>query len=180
MIHTVRRLYFVWDFEKQAKWLSDMAEKGLYLISVGFGRFDFEEGEPGRYTYRMEWLRHRPGSGESVSYIRFLEETGAEYVAAFKHWVYFRKQTAEGAFDLYSDLDSRLNHLKRLITLMLCLIPLLLPAIALNAWVWIKLQETPNAVMAGALAVFLLFMTSGLYKIARKYRRLKNERILHE
>ena len=180
MIHTVRRLYFVWDFEKQMQWLNEMAEKGLHLKNVGFGRFDFEEGEPGGYVYRMEWLRYRPGSGESVSYIRFLEETGAEYVASFKHWVYFRKQTTEGAFDLFSDLDSRINHLKRLITLMLCLILLLLPAIAFNAWVWLRLRETPSAVMAGALTVFLLPMTSGLYKIARQYRQLKNERILRE
>jgi hypothetical protein len=180
MIHTVRRLFFVWDFEKQVKWLNDMAEKGLHLKNVGFGRFDFEEGEPGGYTYCMEWLRHRPGSGESVSYIKFLEETGAEYVASFKHWVYFRKQTTEGAFELFSDLDSRLCHLKRLMILMFCLIPLLLPAIALNIWVWVRFWETPNAVMAGALAVFLLFMINGLYKIASQYRNLKNERILHE
>ena len=180
MIQTVRRLYFVWDFEKQVKWLNEMAEKGLHLKSVGLGRFDFEEGEPGGYSYRMEWLRRRPGSGESESYIRFLEETGAEYVASFKHWAYFRKQTADGAFDLYSDLDSRLGHLKRLMTLMLCLIPLLLPAIVLNVWVWVRFWETAIAVMAGALAVFLLFMANGLYKLARQYRRLKNERMVHE
>jgi hypothetical protein len=180
MTHSVRRLYFVWDFEKQEKWLSVMAEKGLHLKNVGFGRFDFEEGEPDGYTYRMEWLKHRPGSGESVSYIRFLEETGAEYVASFKHWVYFRKKAADGAFDLYSDLDSRLNHLKRLMTLMACLIPLLLPAIALNVWVWVRFWETANAVMAGALAVFLMFMANGLFKIAGQYRRIKNERIVHE
>lgn len=180
MTHTVRRLYFVWDFEKQVKWLNEMAGKGLHLKSVSFGRFDFEEGEPGLYTYRMEWLSHRPGSGESVSYIHFLEETGAEYVASFKNWVYFRKHTADGTFDLYSDLDSRLKHLKRLMTLMLFLIPLLLPAIAMNVWVWVQYWETSNAVMAGALAAFLLFMASGLYKIITQYRHLKSERILHE
>ncbi len=180
MIHTVRRLFFVWDFEKQAEWLNEMADKGLHLTNVGFGRFDFEEGEPGAYVYRMEWLARRPGWGESVDYIHFLEETGAEYVASFKHWVYFRKQTSEGTFDLFSDLDSRLSHLKRLMTLVLCLIPLLLPAIALNLWVWLRLWQTPNAIMAGALAVFLLFMTSGLYKIVKRYRQLKNERILRE
>lgn len=180
MIQTVRRLYFVWDFEKQVQWLNEMAEKGLHLKSVGLGRFDFEEGGPAGYKYRMEWLSHRPGSGESVSYIRFLEETGAEYVASFKHWVYFRKQTADGTFDLYSDLDSRLSHLKRLMTLMLCLIPLLLPAIALNVWVWVRFWETANAAMAGALAVFLLFMANGLFKIAKQYRQLKNERVLRE
>jgi hypothetical protein len=180
MTHSVRRLYFVWDFEKQEKWLSVMAEKGLHLKNVGFGRFDFEEGEPGGYTYRMEWLSRRPGSGESVSYIHFLEESGAEYVASFKHWVYFRKRTEDGPFDLYSDLDSRLNHLKRLMTLMACLIPMLLPTIALNVRVWFRFWETPNAVMAGAITAFLLFMISGLYKIARQYRHLKNERILHE
>jgi len=180
MLHTVRKLYFVWDFEKQVEWLNEMAKKGLCLKSVGFGRFDFEEGTPGEYSYRMEWLAQRPGRGESVAYIRFLEEAGVEYVASFKHWVYFRKKASDGAFDLFSDLDSRLSHLKRLMTLMLCLIPLLLPAIALNVWIWIRLWETPNAIMAGVLVIFLCFLAAGLYKIVKKYRLLKNERIIRE
>lgn len=30
-----------------------------------------------------------------------------------KNWVYFRKKTAEGPFELFSDLDSRLAHVER-------------------------------------------------------------------
>ena len=34
-------------------------------------------------------------------------------------WVYFRKKTADGPFDLFSDLQSRIKHIKRIIALIL-------------------------------------------------------------
>jgi hypothetical protein len=70
---TIRRMFFIWDFDKQTAWLNDMAKKGLNLHSVGFNRFDFAEGSPGEYCYRMEWLKQWPTRPESVSYIRFME-----------------------------------------------------------------------------------------------------------
>ena len=128
MKHTVRRLFFVWNFEKQINWLNEMSKKGLHLTDVDFGKFVFEDGAPGEYAYRMEWLKEWPGHPRSVAYIHFLEEAGVEYVGSFKKWAYFRKKASEGAFDLFSDLDSRISHIKRLMTLVLCLLPFLLSA----------------------------------------------------
>jgi len=42
-----------------------------------------------------------------------MEETVAECIGTYVRWVYFRKKTSEGPFDLYSDYDSRINHYKR-------------------------------------------------------------------
>lgn len=180
MSSTIRRLFFVWDFEKQVSWLNEMAEKGLNLVEVGFGRYTFKEGTPGEYCYRMEWLKKMPSHPESIAYIRFMEETGAEYVSSFKKWVYLRKKTSEGAFDIFSDLDSHMDHLKRLIVLILCLFPFLLVSLAFNVWEFIRMNQTASAVMSGMLAIFFLTMLNGLFKMAKKYRQLKNERILRE
>lgn len=180
MKHTVRRMFFVWDYDKQIAWLNEMAEKGLNLTKVSFNKYVFEQGTPKEYSYRMEWLKQWPTHPQSVSYIRFLQEAGVEYVASFKKWAYFRKKTSEGAFDLFSDLDSRISHLGRIITLVICLLPPLLFGLILNLWQWAKHGQMGNAVAAGMLAVMLFVFAAGLLKISREQRRLKNERIVRE
>ncbi len=117
MRHIIRKMFFVWEFEKEEAWLNEMAARGLCLIAAGFGKYEFEDCTPGEYTVRMELLSQKPSHVESKKYIEFLEETGAEQVGVFSNWVYFRKKTADGSFELFSDLDSRIRHMKRIVSL---------------------------------------------------------------
>ena len=52
-IKTIRKWFWVWDFEKEERWLNDMAESGWALVSVGFCRYSFERCEPGEYIVRL-------------------------------------------------------------------------------------------------------------------------------
>ena len=99
MRKTVRKWFWVWDFDKEEQWLNEMAAKGLALVGTGFCRYDFEECVPGEYQVRLELLENQLQDAESQQYIRFLEETGVEQVGNYFRWVYFRKKTADGAFD---------------------------------------------------------------------------------
>jgi hypothetical protein len=45
------------------------------------------------------------------AYLGFMAETGAEYVGRMVKWIYFRKKTELGQFDLFSDTESRIKHL---------------------------------------------------------------------
>lgn len=114
MKKTVRKWWWAWDFEKEEKWLNDMAAEGWVLCGTGFCRYEFEKCEPGEYTVRLEFLEHLPGSAEGGDYIRFLEETGAEHVGSYMRWAYFRKKAVDGVFDIYSDTTSRVAHLRRM------------------------------------------------------------------
>jgi len=113
MKYTVRKIYTIGAYEKEEKWLNEMASKGMMLTDVGFCRYVFEEGTPGEYIYRLELLNHLPSHAESVAYIKFFEETGVEYVSSILCWVYFRKKAEDGFFEIYSDIDSRIKHYKR-------------------------------------------------------------------
>jgi len=42
-----------------------------------------------------------------------MEEKGVEKVDTYRTWVYFRKKAVDGDFQIYSDLDSRIKHYKR-------------------------------------------------------------------
>ena len=119
MRKTIRKWFWVWEFDKEEQWLNEMAAKGLALVGVGFCRYDFEDCIPGEYQVRLELLENHLQHEESRKYIQFIESTGAEQVGNYFRWVYFRKRTADGPFDLYSDLESRIRHLKRIIALVL-------------------------------------------------------------
>ena len=115
MIRTIRKLFFVWEHEKEEKWLNEMSAAGLQLCSVGICTYHFEEGAPNEYVYRLEMLNNWPTHKKSVHYIRFIEETGAEYIGSVLRWVYFRKKAQGDTFEIYSDIDSRISHFKRML-----------------------------------------------------------------
>lgn len=108
MRHIIHKAF--WDYEKEEKWLNEMAAKGFSLISYTWFKYTFEETEKGEYVYRIEMLENMPSHAESQKYIDFLEETGVQYVTSYLRWVYFRKKASDGPFNLYSDIDSRIKH----------------------------------------------------------------------
>ena len=102
---TVRKWWWVWDFEKEEQWLNTMAQSGWVLNRVGWCTYHFVACEPGAYTIRLEKRSH------TSEYLRFMEDTGAEYVGNIVSWLYFRRKTELGPFNIFSDIDSRIQHL---------------------------------------------------------------------
>ena len=99
-----------WNYEKEEQWLNAMSAKGLALMDYWWIRYVFEDCAPGEYIYRIELLEHWATHPESRRYIEFVESTGAECVATYMRWAYFRKKAADGPFELYSDIPSKLRH----------------------------------------------------------------------
>ncbi len=163
---TIRKWYWVWDFEKEEEWLNEMAMNGWALEGVGFASYRFVRTEPGEYGIRMELHPYDEG------YLAFMRETGAEYVGRMAMWIFFRKKMAEGAFDLFSDIDSRIGHLER--------IGRVLTAIG-AANLLIGLVNTFNPSRLGWIN--LLCATLLMYALGRihgKKEALERERLLHE
>ncbi len=105
---TVRKWFWVWEFEKEEQWLNTMAQSGWVLDGVGFCTYHFIACEPGEYTVRLEM------HDRDDNYVSFMEECGAEYVGRIVRWMFFRKKTADGTFDIFSDIDSRIAHIKKI------------------------------------------------------------------
>ncbi|HEX2944500.1 MAG TPA: DUF2812 domain-containing protein [Clostridia bacterium] len=117
MKHVVRKLFM--DYQKEEDYLNEMAAKGLALVDYTFARYVFEETPKGEYIYRIELLENPVKHVESQNYIRFMEESGIEFVSSVYRWVYFRRKAADGAFDIYTDMDSRIRHFRRIRSLSL-------------------------------------------------------------
>ncbi|WKY43911.1 DUF2812 domain-containing protein [Eubacteriaceae bacterium ES2] len=105
---TIYKWIWAWDFEKEEQWLNEMAKSGWALCAVGFCRYTFEKSEPGEYVIRLEM------HAVDDAYINFMSETGALYIGRIFQWIYFRKNTEDGLFDIFSDIDSRINHLDKM------------------------------------------------------------------
>jgi hypothetical protein len=67
MRHNIVKVFPVWDFDREERWLNEMSQKGLALIAVGYCNYTFEDCGPGEYTVRLELLdnlpAHRKASG---------------------------------------------------------------------------------------------------------------------
>lgn len=94
------------DFEKEERWLNEMAAKGFDLVRWFPYIYVFESGEPGVWTYRSGVLPH----AASQQYLAFMADAGIETVVAFNRAAIFRRPTAEGPFELFSDTESRIAH----------------------------------------------------------------------
>ena len=104
----IKKWIWIWDFDKEEQWLNSMAQQGWVLDKVGFCRYEFIRYEPGEYAVRLEMREH------DEAYLGFMADTGAEYVGRVVKWIYFRKKTEDGPFDIFSDVESRIAHLDRI------------------------------------------------------------------
>ena len=160
---TLHKWFWVWTFEKEEEWLNEMALKGWVLERVGFATFHFVACEPGEYTIRLEMRAN------DEDYLSFLEDTGAEYIGRLFAWIYLRKRTEKGPFDIFSDIDSRIRHLNRICRMLLFIgiLNLIIGTLNYAAIGWVNL-----------LCSTLLMYALG--RIHGKKEALERERLLRE
>lgn len=187
MKHIIWKAY--WNYEKEEKWLNEMSAKGLSLTDYSWCRYVFEETQPNQYTYRIELLKYSPSHPESKSYINFLEENGIEHVTSYMRWIYVRKKTSDGPFDLYTDKDSIIQHYRRIFTLWNTMMYVEFIVGVMNLFTGIanlKIDEQLGNFSNGNLVIGtvttilgLLFLRLGL-PLRRKIKKLEQEKLVRE
>lgn len=176
---TIRKFFFVWDFDKEEQWLNEMAAKGLCLVSVGFCKYEFEDCLPGEYRICLQLLDKLPRHPEMQKYIEFMEETGAEQVASFTRWVYFRKKASEGDFNLFSDNTSRAKYLTTILSFIALIVGLNLYIGLYNLFLVFFMDSPFNYIGLLNLAI-ALFGIPGTIQLWKKRNRIKKECQLFE
>ena len=179
MRKVIRKCFLAWQFDQEEKWLNEMASKGLGLVAIGFCRYEFEQCTPGEYQYRIELLGHKPTHPESVQYIKFVEDTGAEQIGSYMRWVYFRKKTDNGSFDLFSDNASRIRHLGRIIALLVAVNIFNICVGCYNVFLAIAWDSAANYCGFANLAIGALIF-KGIFKLWRRRKQLKKEQQIFE
>ena len=77
---------FFLDYEKEEKWVNEMATQGWHFQKNILGYFTFEKGEPGKFIYRNEWIHKK-----RKNYYEFLDSMRIECVYKFGGWAFLGK-----------------------------------------------------------------------------------------
>ena len=175
-----RKLFWVWQWQKEENWINAMAAKGLLLTEVGFCRYEFEEGEPGAYQYCMQMLKGAASKKRNQEYIEFLKDTDIKCIGTVGSWIYLRRKTEEIPFSLFSDLDSKMQYLARIGRTFLFLTILQFVASLCNFHAWMSGSGSVN-LMAGIIFLF----TGAAWRFAAaslfyRVREMKGELVLRE
>ena len=186
----VKRWKLFLDFEKEEEWLNKMVAEGLAMTHYTFGRYTFEECAPGEYNYRIELLERGVTNSDNVEYIRFMEDSGVERVDSYANWVYFRKRSTEGSFNIYTDLESRIAHYQRIIRLFLLLAVLFIVLLVSQTSVVLSFFEgdfqvtairVANFITLGVMIVLAVLLPGRILpRLVKKVNMMKRERDIRE
>lgn len=103
-------LYF--DKDKETVFLNEMAQKGYALTGFCAGFYHFDSCRPGEYIYQIDITEGM--FRVSNDYREFMRDMDVEIVCLWGPWVMLRKKAADGAFDLYTDVESNIEHYARI------------------------------------------------------------------
>lgn len=104
------RLYL--DKDAEIEWLNQMAAGGWAMTRFFAGFYCFEKCEKGEYVYQVDFGSRM--NAVSEDYREFMQESGIEIVQTWGYWIILRKKASEGAFELYTDAASSMEHYKRI------------------------------------------------------------------
>ena len=170
------RLFWAWDDEKEEAWLREMARQGWHLRRPALLRYVFDRGEPADIVYKLDYnvlLRDR---GEE--YEALFRDAGWEYVGQVASWHYFRTPAGEGADpDIFTDTESRVAKYKRLVWILVLLLPSQFVLIQNVLTRVLTASEGPlgTFMTIGALlyAAILLFWIYALFRLGLHIARLR-------
>lgn len=121
----VFRIFWAWQDEKEEQWLRGMAGLGWHLRGVFLGCYTFVAGESSDTVYRIDYQMLRPK--ERQEYMGLFRDSGWEHVCSTSNWHYFRIAAGFGALpEIFSDVESRIAKYRRLMTILLVFLPILL------------------------------------------------------
>ncbi len=168
------------DYEKEERWLNEMAAQGWDLKRYTWMRYEFTAGAPGEWTYRLELLGDSPTSDKGRAYLAFMHDSGVETVSTYGRWVYFRRRSRDGEFEVFTDLDSRIAHHTRIATMFTAISAALIPSatVAINSAL-----HNESTWMAPLLVVELLLLSVIAATALRQFRKasdLRKQRQLFE
>lgn len=166
----------MFDKDAEQSWLNELSLRGKAMTGFFAGFYSFEETEPGKWSYQIDFS-DRFGK-VSEDYRSFMKEMEIEIVKVWGFWVILRKPATDGEFKLFTDVDSRLAHYKKIRTLFCVTAILELILFCMEAVATFVLNE-PLAfipmLLLGILTVTLIQQTKRTDNIISELREQKRE-----
>lgn len=104
------------DFEKEEKWLEDMAMQGFHLVKAGsFSGYYFIPQKPVKSTIRIDY-REFIKKNDFIEYCNLFKDSGWIHIAGTRYSgnQYFKKTGKTSSDEIFSDPFSKAGRYKRL------------------------------------------------------------------
>lgn len=159
-----------------------MSAQGWQLTEIKRTKYTFKSCQPNKYHYRLDYLDGNKKKNQE--YLNFLQSLGIKIVAYTSNWVYLVKENKKNdheSFELFSDNQSRINFLNKLMNIGIVFI--IGPILSFIAFL---ISGLSNPILMplllasfGCVPLIILFL-SGLSEINKKIKTLKKEQIISE
>lgn len=105
---------FFLNFEKEEKWLNEMARKGYQLENATFG-YTFRKSEPEDTIIKIDYRKFR-NKKDFIDYCTLFEDSGWKHISGtyYSGTQYFKKQRKDSNDDIFSDQYSKAGKYQRL------------------------------------------------------------------
>lgn len=169
---------FIWTFDKDKEedTLNDYCRQGWAMASFFAGLTTFTPCQPGEFIYQIDLL---PGAGlradDYEGYVIFMHEAGVEVVQRWGRWVYLRRRAEEGPFEIYTDVESRVELYRRIRKLFLWALCL---ELCCSISIWTTLLRCPHDPfsrgIAGLYIVMISVIAQAVWRCSRQIKRLQD------
>lgn len=185
---TFHKLFWLWQLPKEEAWINEMAEHGYGLVSAGRVTYEFEDIEDGKYKYKALFVRGSFTSEKNREFLKFMEEMDVHNTGHVSYpgrtVIYLRYDSSMEDFDVYSDLDSKIEYEKTLVSYLLFAAIMNLFAWVLNMFIFFTncVRGYPSYIsLACALNLVLaVILIKNILKHVNKIKEYKVEREIHE
>jgi Protein of unknown function (DUF2812) len=150
--------YFI-DFDKEEKWLNELAKEGYQLEEKSFG-YKFCQAQPENAITKIDYRKFKKNE-DFIDYCTLFEDSGWKHIVGTKNsgTQYFKKMDRDSDDDIFSDKISKAGKYKRLsemfIELAICYLPLLVALITTDV---IDIEALINPKQ--------LYLTQGLWEMS--------------
>lgn len=133
----MKKIKFFANFDREEQWLNEMARQGFMLIGKSLA-YEFAQVPPENANIRIDY-RNFKNRQDFEDYKALFEDSGWTHIAGTKSSgsQYFKRTSAEGSEDIFSDVDSKAARYKRIsdmwFSLACCFIPLFAVLISTGA-----------------------------------------------
>ena len=175
------RFFTIADYNEEQTWLEEQHKSGWKLVKVTVPCFfTFEECGAEEVSYRLEFNQTKV----TDDYLQMYEDYGWEYIGGCMNWSYFRKPvvegTVEGENEIFSDDESRLNMIDRIVhTRLIPIIVALIMVIFLNIRSMLEEADVWYSSARGVVNIVLIaILTADICLVShclRKFRKLKKD-----
>ncbi len=164
------------DKDKEVAWLNKEASQGNSFIKFFLGFYFFEKTEEDKYQYDIDLLTTY---NDFDNFKSFMKESDIEVLSRWYKWVYVRKLNDNKLFELYSDLDSKIEHYQRIMKMFK--VAFIIELICLFIEILVPLIENQmkliNFIFISLIVFFAIVLFGAYSKLSEKiefYRLEKN------